>query len=315
MANWDAFINRLQKNWKHWKKWARRREISCFRFYDRDLPDFPLAIDVYGDWLHVQEYDTHWQQTHLEHQAWLNIVREALIAVCDEISDENIAIKLRQKQRGESQFQYQKLNSMPEELVVEENGRKFWVNLTQYLDTGLFLDHRNARQLIGEHAIGKRFLNLFAYTASFTVYAATAGAVSSESIDLSNTYQAWSRRNFILNYLDLEKHSLIRADVFSYLQQAKANSFDLIVLDPPTFSNSKKMQDTLDVQRDHPYLIHEAMRLLTTEGKLFFSNNLRSFKMSSDIEDRYRVKNISLQTLPDDFRQHRIHQSWWIEHA
>ena len=199
-----------------------------------------------------------------------------MIAVCDEISDENIAIKLRQKQRGESQFQYQKLNSMPEELVVEENGRKFWVNLKQYLDTGLFLDHRNARQFIGENAKGKRFLNLFAYTASFTVYAATAGAVSSESIDLSNTYQAWSRRNFILNHLDLEKHSLIRADVFSYLQQAKANSFDLIVLDPLTFSNSKKMQDTLDVQRDHPYLIHEAMRLLTTEGKLFFSNNLRS---------------------------------------
>lgn len=314
MANWDAFINRLQKNWKHWKKWARRREISCFRFYDRDLPDFPLAIDVYGDWLHVQEYDTNWQQTSLEHQEWLNIVREALVAVCD-VADENIAIKLRQKQRGEAQFQYQKMDISSEEFIVEENNRHFWVNLNQYLDTGLFLDHRNARQLIGQFAAGKRFLNLFAYTSSFTVYAATAGAVSSVSVDLSNTYQAWSLRNFTLNKLDLEKHRLIRSDVFTYLQQAKSDHFDLIVLDPPTFSNSKKMQDTLDVQRDHVVLIRHAMRLLTAGGKLFFSNNLRSFKLSQDIEQEYQVKNISTQTIPDDFKQHRIHQAWWIEHA
>ena len=203
-----------------------------------------------------------------------------------------------------------------EDFVIEENGRKFWVNLDKYLDTGLFLDHRNTRKKVGDTAAGKRFLNLFSYTGSFTVYAATGGAVSSETVDLSNTYLDWARRNFELNGIDLAKHQIIRADVFQYLQTAfeAGKQFDLIVMDPPSFSNSKKMSDTLDIQRDHARLIQGAMKLLAPNGLMYFSNNLRSFALDESIAEQYLVKDISKQSVPDDFRNKKIHQCWEIRH-
>ena len=190
------------------------------------------------------------------------------------------------------------------------------MRLDTYLDTGLFLDHRPTRQKVGEMAAGKRFLNLFAYTGSFSVYAATGGAVSSETVDLSNTYLNWAQRNFTLNQINNTEHQLIRADVFQYLQEAVANQkrFDLIVMDPPSFSNSKKMLDVLDVQRDHVKLIDAAMNLLSIDGTLFFSNNLRGFELSSTIEQLYQILDVTKRSIPEDFRNHKIHQCWEICH-
>ena len=203
-----------------------------------------------------------------------------------------------------------------DDFVITENGRKFWVNLDKYLDTGLFLDHRNTRKKVGETATGKRFLNLFSYTGSFTVYAATGGAASSETVDLSNTYLDWAKRNFELNSISPEQHQIVRADVFQYLQNAAAEGkqFDLIVMDPPSFSNSKKMLDILDIQRDHKKLIDGAMSLLASDGILYFSNNLRSFVLDDSVAEQYAVKDISKQSVPDDFRNKKIHQCWEIKH-
>ena len=227
---------------------------------------------------------------------------------------EHIHLKQRSRQRGSSQ--YEKTGRSGEDFIVHENGRAFWVNLDKYLDTGLFLDHRNTRALVGSEARGKRFLNLFSYTGSFSVYAATGGAVSSETVDLSNTYLDWARRNFELNRINPEQHRIIRADVFQYLQNAAAEGkrFDLIVMDPPSFSNSKKMLDILDIQRDHPRLIREAMQLLEPGGTLYFSNNLRSFELEPAVAERHAVAEISRQSVPEDFRNRKIHRCWTIKH-
>jgi len=212
--------------------------------------------------------------------------------------------------------QYEKTGKTGDDFIITENGRKFWVNLDKSLDTGLFLDHRNTRKKVGETAAGKRFLNLFSYTGSFTVYAATGGAASSETVDLSNTYLDWAKRNFKLNGIDTEQHKIVRADVFQYLQNAAAEGkqFDLIVMDPPSFSNSKKMLDILDIQRDHKKLIDGAMNLLASDGILYFSNNLRSFVLDNSVSEQYAVKDISKQSVPDDFRNKKIHQCWEIKH-
>ena len=313
MSDITAFANRLGKNAKHYLKWARRQDIEAWRMYDRDIPQFPFAIDVYGEKIHLQEYDTGWLMQPEEHKQWLNEVLEAISFVTG-FAPENIHLKRRERQKGTQQ--YEKTGRAGADFMVQENGRSFWVNLEKYLDTGLFLDHRNTRKLIGEMASGKRLLNLFAYTGSFTVYAATGGAVSSETVDLSNTYLDWARRNFELNSIDSKQHEIIRADVFQYLDEAAymRKKFDLIVMDPPSFSNSKKMLDILDIQRDHMRLIEGTMKLLTSEGTLYFSNNLRSFELSSEAARRYAVKDISKQSVPEDFRNKKIHQCWIIQH-
>ena len=313
MSEITAFANRLGKNAKHLIKWARRQNIEAFRLYDRDIPQYPLIIDVYGDRVHLQEFDTGWLMHADEHQAWLT---EAIEAICfvTGFRPEDVAVKVRKRQKGEEQ--YEKTGRDGEDFSVQENGRLFWVNLDKYLDTGLFLDHRNTRQVVGEMAAGKRFLNLFAYTGSFTVYAATGGANSSETVDLSNTYLNWAKRNFELNNIDENKHAIVRQDVFQYLQDAffEQKQFDLIVMDPPSFSNSKKMLEILDVQRDQQRLIDGAMRLLSPTGTLFFSNNLRSFELDAAVSERYAVKDVSKQSVPEDFRNKKIHQCWRITH-
>lgn len=311
MTDITAFANRLGKNAKHLMKWARRQQLEAWRLYDKDIPQFPFAVDVYGAHIHLQEYDTGWLMQAAEYEAWL---AEVVAAVCfvSGFGAEQVHIKRRERQKGREQ--YEKTGRMGEDFCISEHGRRFWVNLDKYLDTGLFLDHRNTREQVGNLAGGKRFLNLFAYTGSFTVYAATGGAVSSETVDLSNTYLDWAARNFTLNEIDTRAHQIVRADVFQYLQQAAAagKQFDLVVMDPPSFSNSKKMLDILDVQRDHPRLIDGAMRLLAPGGTLFFSNNRRGFVLDDVLLQRYAVRDISRQSVPEDFRNKKIHQCWQI---
>jgi len=313
MTHINDLINRIGKNLKHQLKWARRHNLEAWRIYDRDIPQYPFAIDVYRDHIHLQEYDTGWQQSPAERKAWLLEILAALEHITG-FPQHHIHLKQRARQKGTAQ--YQKTGKTGEDFIIQENGRQFWVNLDKYLDTGLFLDHRNTRQKVGSIAAGKRFLNLFSYTGSFTVYAATSGAISSETVDLSNTYLEWAERNFQLNHIDLSQHQIIRADVFQYLQQAaqQRKQFDLIVLDPPSFSNSKKMQDTLDIQRDQTTLIHGAMALLAPSGTLYFSNNLRSFELNPQLEAQYRIQNITRQSIPEDFRNKKIHQCWKIRH-
>ena len=313
MSDITAFANRLGKNAKHYLKWARRHNIEAWRLYDRDIPQFPFAIDVYGGQIHLQEYDTGWLMQPEEYETWLSEVLEA-VAFITGFAPADIHLKRRERQKGTQQ--YEKTGKAGADFIVHEHGRRFWVNLEKYLDTGLFLDHRNTRQRVGEMAAGKRFLNLFAYTGSFSVYAATGGAAASETVDLSNTYLDWARRNFELNGIDEARHQIVRADVFQYLQAAAqaGKTFDLIVMDPPSFSNSKKMLDILDIQRDHLRLIDGAMALLASDGLLFFSNNLRSFALDEAVAQKYAVKDISKQSVPEDFRNKKIHQCWEIRH-
>lgn len=313
MTDITPFANRLGKNIKHLMKWAKRNHIEAWRIYDRDIPQFPFAIDVYGDHIHLQEYDTGWLMQPEEYEQWLNDVLEAIGFVTG-FEPDHIHLKRRERQKGTQQ--YEKTGKQGEDFIVTENGRRFWVNLDKYLDTGLFLDHRNTRRKVGDTAAGKRFLNLFSYTGSFTVYAATGGAISSETVDLSNTYLDWAKRNFELNAIDLSRHQIIRADVFQYLKHAQTagKKFDLIVMDPPSFSNSKKMLDILDIQRDQIKLISGAMNLLASDGLMYFSNNLRSFELDAHVIEKYAVKDISKQSVPDDFRNKKIHQCWEIRH-
>lgn len=311
MQDVSAFANRLAKNYKHYAKWARRQGLDAWRVYDKDVPQFPFAVDIYGERVHLQEYDTGWEMGDDAYREWIDAVAEAIAQVTG-IPTAAVTLKNRRRQKGVSQ--YEKEGETGEDFIVEEFGQRFIVNLEQYLDTGLFLDHRNTRKRVREEAAGKRFLNLFAYTGSFTVYAGAGGAVSSETVDMSNTYQDWSRRNFELNGLDLAKHQLVRADVFQYLEEAvdAGKQFDLIVMDPPTFSNSKKMRDILDVQRDHVWLIDYAMALLAPGGWLYFSNNLRSFQLDERLHEDYQIRDISAQSVPEDFRNRKIHQCWRI---
>lgn len=313
MADIAAFANRLRKNLRHWSKWARRSQISCYRLYDRDVPEFPFVLDLYGQQAHLQEVETGWQIAEDEYREWLNNV----VAACAEVLQlPEASIHLKQRRRQKGLDQYEKTGISGEDIVVEEGGLKFIVNLDQYLDVGLFLDHRNTRSIVRQEAAGKRFLNLFAYTGSFSVYAADGGAVSSVTVDMSNTYQAWTQRNLALNGFSGGQHQLVRADVFRYLEEVAVagQQFDLIVMDPPTFSNSAKMQGVLDVQRDHVWLIDQCLSVLSKNGVLYFSNNLRSFLLDERLPERCRIEEISSRTIPEDFRNKKIHRCWKISH-
>ena len=303
----SPFANRLRKNQRHWHKWARRRGISCYRLYDRDIPEFPLAIDWYEGRVHAQEFSRpgNDEPDPQQEQALAQLLCEVLA-----IEPGDLAFKTRQRQRGLTQ--YEKTGQSPRPFVVHEAGLAFEVDLHSYLDTGLFLDHRITRQLVREQANGKRVLNLFAYTGSFSVYAAAGGAASTTSVDLSNTYLAWGRRNLQLNDLDGPRHHFVRADVLRYLDQARRQRerFDLIILDPPSFSNSKKMLEILDVQRDHPRLIEACLALLGGDAELLFSTNRRRFRLDPTLADSGLCEEITRQTLPEDFQRHPAHRCW-----
>ena len=305
MSDISSFRNRLLKNARHWSKWAKRQGISCYRIYDRDVPEFPVIVDWYEGRVHLQEVQTGWVETQEVHEAWLADI-EAACADVLQIPIDHISTKTRRRQRGEDQ--YEKTSQDGEDFIVHEDGLSFYVNLDAYLDTGLFLDHRNTRKRVRSEAGGKRFLNLFSYTGAFTVYAIAGGASETVTVDMSNTYLDWAGRNFGVNGIGPQRHSRVRMDALTYLREAlvRGERFDLIVLDPPSFSNSKKMLGVLDVQRDHKWMVESCLELLNPNGILYFSNNLRSFKLDETLKPL--CTDISAQSVPDDFRNKRIHQ-------
>jgi 23S rRNA (cytosine1962-C5)-methyltransferase len=298
------FSNRLKKVYRHLHRQAKRLGVTCYRIYNADLPEFPFCIERYADKLYVAEYKRRHPMTEEQHESWLQqcmIVLQEVLSV----APENIFLKLRQRKPGRL-GQYQKQGDSKSEFVVEENGLKFIVNLSDYLDTGLFLDHRTTRAMVKEGAANKSVLNLFAYTGSFSVYAAAGGAGEVVTVDLSKTYLQWAERNLNLNGFFAGKESgtsirFLQKDVMQYLPEVAGASFDIIVMDPPTFSNSKRMDGFLDIQRDHVKLINECLRILRAGGQLYFSTNFSRFVLEAGKIDKALIKNITKETTPFDF--------------
>ncbi len=294
------FGNRLTKVFRHLSRQARRLEVSCYRIYDHDLPEFPFCIELYDDKLYVAEYKRRHGMTDEEHDTWME---ECLGMIGDilKVRRDNIFLKLRQRKPGRL-GQYQKLGRLEHEINVTENGLKFILNLSDYLDTGLFLDHRVTRQMVREESMNKRVLNLFSYTGSFSVYAAAGGAAEVVSVDLSRTYLDWSERNMLLNGLDdKDRYHFIQQDVMEYLKTIHAGHFDIAVIDPPTFSNSKRMEDFFDVQRDHVRLINGCLEGIKPGGVIYFSTNYRKFELQEKEINASVIKNITRATIPFDF--------------
>jgi 23S rRNA (cytosine1962-C5)-methyltransferase len=302
------FRNRLVKVYRHLGKQARKAGISCYRVYDHDLPEFPLCIECYGSRLYIAEYKRRHGMSDVEHDTWMENCLEIISEILD-IKKEMIFLRLRQRKPGRL-GQYQKVavdGEKEHEFEVEENGLKFIVNLGDYLDTGLFLDHRVTRQMVRQEAAGKKILNLFAYTGSFSVYAAAGSAEEVVTVDMSNTYLKWAERNFRLNGFPVagEQHGsrnvFIQADVMQFLKAAPRDHFDIIVLDPPTFSNSKRMQDFLDIQRDHVSLINDCLQCMANSGSLYFSTNYSKFILDAEKINASSFRDLTAATTPFDF--------------
>ncbi|MCW9406398.1 bifunctional 23S rRNA (guanine(2069)-N(7))-methyltransferase RlmK/23S rRNA (guanine(2445)-N(2))-methyltransferase RlmL [Klebsiella variicola] len=310
----EDFANRLRKNLKKFEKWARQEGIECYRLYDADLPEYNVAIDRYGDWVVVQEYaPPKTVDAHKARQRLFDIIA-ATIAVLG-IAPNKLVLKTRERQKGKNQ--YQKMAEKGDFIEVREYNARLWVNLTDYLDTGLFLDHRIARRMLGQMSKGKDFLNLFSYTGSASVHAGLGGARSTTTVDMSRTYLEWAERNLRLNGLTGRAHRLMQADVLGWLRES-TEQFDLIFIDPPTFSNSKRMEDAFDVQRDHIRLMTDLKRLLRKGGTIMFSNNKRGFRMDHDglAALGLKAQEISQKTLSQDFARNRqIHNCWLITAA
>lgn len=305
LAQAEMLENRLRKRGRHLRKWARREDVTCYRLYDRDIPEVPLVIDWYEGHLHVARFAREFPD---EDPAWMDtLVAHAARAL--DVPAARVHVKERRRQRGLAQ--YERLDDSDMYLVVGEGGHRFAVNLDDYLDTGLFLDHRLTRARVEREARGKRFLNLFCYTGAFTVYAAAGGASASVSVDLSNRYLDWAERNMALNELAGPAHRFVRVDVLEYLRSVRER-FDLVVLDPPTFSNSKKMEGVLDVQRDHVELIGRTLSLLRPGGVLYFSTNARRFKLAAESISASEIEDITRATLTEDFRARPAHRCWRI---
>ena len=317
-AGAEMFANRLAKNMKSLARWARRAGVDCYRIYDADLPEFNLAIDLYqgaGRYVYVQEHEAPPHIDAARAAARLEAALAVIVRLCA-IPAAHLFLRKRRRQRGTEQ--YRKLAAGGELREVRENGCRFLVNLTDYLDTGLFLDHRPTRALIGELARGRRFLNLFGYTGTATVYAALGGASSTTTVDLSRTYLDWARRNFDLNDITGPEHALVQADCLAWLEETTRTlpadeRYGLIFADPPTFSNSKRMPETFDVERDHLLLIRAAARLLAPDGVIIFSTNRRHMKLDEPAIAALglRIEDLTRSTIPPDFaRNPRVHRCW-----
>jgi 23S rRNA (cytosine1962-C5)-methyltransferase len=296
----DMFRNRLQKVFKHRSKQAKRQAIGCYRVYDHDLPEFPFCIELYEDKLYLAEYLRRHGMSDEEHEVWL----DGCIAIISEVMEVPAShVFVRQRKRmSHREGQYEKIDAKQEFFTVLENGLKFQVNLTDYLDTGLFLDHRLTRQMVRESCAGKRVLNLFCYTGSFSVYAAAGGAASVTSVDLSKTYLNWAEDNLVVNrFRDPSKYQFIHADVKQYLKTLQPDSFDLVIMDPPTFSNSKRMKDFLDIQRDHVELINDVLGAMSAGSTLYFSTNYTKFILEREPIKASDIKDITKATTPFDF--------------
>ncbi|UTF60475.1 bifunctional 23S rRNA (guanine(2069)-N(7))-methyltransferase RlmK/23S rRNA (guanine(2445)-N(2))-methyltransferase RlmL [Gilvimarinus sp. DA14] len=320
----QGLVNRLQKNQKKLKSFLKRSGATCYRLYDADIPEYACAIDVYqgvgvpggGQKLqvHVQEYQP--PRSVDEDKAAERFAEiQAAVPVALNVAPENVSYKQRRRNKGTSQYEKLADQAAGELLQVQEGQARLLVNLWQYLDSGVFLDHRPLRLKIAQQVKGKRFLNLFCYTAAASVQAAVGGARFTLSVDMSQTYLNWARKNLALNGLSESKNRLEQADCLQWLQQPHTQKFDMIMLDPPSFSNSKRMADVLDVQRDHVFLLQKAMALLETDGVLYFSNNLRSFKLDEQALEAFDIKNITRETIPEDFvRNQKIHHCWEVRH-
>lgn len=329
------FANRLEKQWKHLRKWARRTGVSSYRLYDRDIPEIPLACDLYTDsstgeaHLHIALYERPYEKEDVAEERWMATMREAAADILS-IPESRVHAKLRKRQRGEDS-QYERVSKGGARFPVDEAGVKLLVNLDDYLDTGLFLDHRPGRALVHGQCAGKRVLNLFCYTGAFSVHAAAGGASAVTSVDLSKTYLSWAMDNFALNGLDPGKgilrmeesaaearHAFVHADVKAFLAWAfrAGIKWDIVVCDPPTFSNSKRATDTLDVNRDWPELCRSALALLFPGGTLYFSTNSRSLKFDPDLVGGAAtragtvIEDLSESSVPEDFRNRKIHRMW-----
>ncbi len=305
-------FNRLNKNRRRLDKWIRKEGVECYRLYDADMPEYAAAIDVYGDQYHVQEYQAPKTINEKKAQIRFQEICQATVQAF-ELHPKQLVSKTRMRQRGSSQYQKSEHQNEKHFFTVDENGAQLRVNLHEYLDTGLFLDHRPLRARIRKEASGKRFLNLFCYTATASVQAILGGAASSVSVDMSNTYLEWAKRNYALNNIHSNQHRLERADCIGWLRNCR-QGFDIIMLDPPSFSNSKNTDTVLDIQKDHVQLVNRCMELLDTNGVLYFSNNLRSFKLDPALSEKYDVNDITQATLDPDFeRNQKIHSCWMMK--
>lgn len=302
--------NCIRNNYRHVRKWAKRTKTDCFRIYDREIREFPLAIDFYAG-----RYCVHYfakASGSDEPRDWLVETVAAVLKSLFQAHPE--AIFWRSRIKREKREQYEKVGESKEFFVVQEYGVKFKVNLLDYLDTGLFLDHRETRRLVSAACKGKRVLNLFAYTCSFSVHAALAGATYTKSVDMSNTYTAWGRDNFKLNGIPMMNHEIVRADCMTFLDEevASGKKYDVIIIDPPTISRSKKMKGMFDIQVDYIFLLSKSLQLLSKGGVIFFSTNSRKFVFDKISFASTSIEEISYKTLPIDFHDPKIHRCWKI---
>jgi 23S rRNA (cytosine1962-C5)-methyltransferase len=277
--------------------------------YDWDMPEFPLCIDKYENQIHVAEYKTQNKLSDIEYKEWMQDCVNVIVEIF-QVDAINIFLKQRERQKGI--HQYEKVNEVKKFVTVQENGINFLVNLNDYLDTGLFLDHRITRKLVMDTCKGKHVLNLFAYTGSFSVYAAMGGAFTTTTVDLSSTYLNWAKENFKANQLSLAKHTFVKADVKEWIKQTPSKLYDIVVLDPPTISRSKMMKTKFEVQPDHIELINHTLQHVKPGGILYFSNNFRDFQLEPSQIEASQIEDISLQSIPQDFRNKKIHYCWRI---
>lgn len=299
--------NCIRNNYRHIRKWAKRSQTNAFRIYDRDIKEYPLIIDFYANRFCIQyiSFNPDEDEAPQELQEELASILKALF----QFEPKEIYWKIRK--RREKLEQYEKIDAKEDFFTVMEYGLKFLVNLQDYLDTGLFLDHRETRHMVAQLSQGKRVLNLFAYTCSFSVHAAAAGAIFTKSVDMSNTYTAWGQENFLINGFSLQNNEVLRADCMKFLHD-EVERYDLIIIDPPTISRSKKMEEKFDIQLDYEFLISSALKLLSKEGIIFFSTNFRKFIFDESLFDCSKIEDISSKTIPSDVRNKKIHRCWKI---
>ncbi len=309
-AQAELFARRLEKLAKHLRRYPTKQGITCYRLYERDIIEIPLIVDRYEDHLHLTEYSTPYQRTVAQHSRWLDRMAQIAARVLDVPADK-LFFKRRQRQLGATQ--HEQVDDRRYEIEAHEGGLRFIVNLSDYIDTGLFLDHRITRSMVREVASEKRFLNLFAYTGSFSVYAAAGGATTTTTVDWSKTYLQWAQRNMQLNSYTGANHEYIRASAIDFVyQHSQEPTYDLAVVDPPTFSNSKRTESLWDVQRDSIELLKRLLPLMSAGGVIYFSNNFRGFKMESGDWGAAHVHEISNQTVPPNYFNRKIHRCWRI---
>lgn len=306
----SPFINCIRKSYRHLRKWAKRTQTNAFRIYDRQVPGFPLAIDLYAGRFCIHYFSSK-RQSQEPTEELKDEVERALKSIFN-VPPQKVYWRIRAKHKETRQ--YEKVDQSEEFFTILEYGVKFKINLTDYLDTGLFLDHRETRRLVASQAEGKRVLNLFAYTCSFSVHAAVAGASFTKSVDMSNTYTTWGKENFILNGISLKNHPIVRADCLKFLDEEikGAEKYDIIIIDPPTISRSKKMQQLFDIQQDYTSLINKSIRLLADGGVIYFSTNSKKFIFDSQLFKNCKIFEITSKTTAIDFQNANAHRCWKI---